>query len=305
MISSSESIRLPFASGPLAVALLLGCGPLAEAQFFVDDFETDSSALYTVVDDGAPDGTVTFGFDYVAAGLPLAPNSAVGTTRGLRMTANDTAGATDAFTAFRNVSLSGSYTLQVDVYVGVATGSGTTEHAHVGIGGDGTTFNQLFSPISGSGHYLAFDGDGGSSSDFRHYNPSQTAVPSGDATYLNDLMTTNSTGDTYQAIFPAGTWDFPGSPGNGWTTLTIDVSGGNVTYAFDGTPIIRTAAEQTDGFASLGYADLFNSVASPAGSAFVVYDNFSVIPEPSAAALAGAGLLLGLVVFGRRRRAHD
>ena len=70
----------------------------------------------------------------------------------------------------------------------------------------------------------------------------------------------------------------------------------NITYSVDGTPIIRTANEGSNGLVSVGYADLFDSV----GPHFVVFDNLSVevIPEPSSAAL------LGVAMFGllRRRR---
>ena len=53
-----------------------------------------------------------------------------------------------------------------------------------------------------------------------------------------------------------------------------------------------------DGFASLGYADVFTSVAST--PVFGIYDNFSVavVPEPASAAL----LMLSAVGFLRRRR---
>ena len=57
----------------LSVGLLAACGnSLSAALLISDDFEVDSSANYTVVDDGTPDGTVNFGYDYVAAGIPLA-----------------------------------------------------------------------------------------------------------------------------------------------------------------------------------------------------------------------------------------
>lgn len=273
----------------------------ARAAFISDDFEIDTSADYTVVHAGTPDGTTAFAFDYMGAGIPQAPNSAVGDRGGLRMTANDTTGATDAFTAFHNTAINSSnYRLQVDVYLGVTGTGGTTEHAHVGVAGDGVTFNQLFSPTSGSGHYLAFDGDGGSSSDYRHFKPSAGPVSSGDPSYLNSTNTTNSTGDTYQALFPSPPYDFAGSPGNAWTTLEINISGGLISYSLDGTPIIQDTVEANDGFVSLGYADLFTSLASPSQSQFVIFDNLLVVPEPASSSLLLLGTL-GLLAARRRR----
>lgn len=278
----------------LAAVVLALALPAARATIILDDFDTDTSANYAVVNDGTPDGSVTFAFDYSTLGIPSAPNSVGGTTSGLRITANDTAGATDAYTVFHNKAIVGrtSYRLSVDVYMGVTGTSGTTEHAHVGVAGDGTTFNSLFSPISGSGHFLAMTGEGGSSSDYRHFKPSVTSVPSGDPSYLNSDNTTNATGDTYQAIFPSPPFQFAGSPGNAWTTLEIDIAGGLITYSLDGTPIIQDAVEVTDGYVSLGHADLFTSVASPAQSQFVIYDNLQVVPEPATLGLIAVGALL-------------
>jgi hypothetical protein len=279
-----------FGAGLTAAAALLTAS--ASAQFITDDFETDTSANYTIVDPEPIDATASFAFDYVAAGIPLAPNSQAGDKGGLRFTANDTdPPAADTITAYHNTALSGftNYSLTVDFYMGVTGTSGTTEHMHVGVAGDGTTLNSLFNPISGSGHFIAITGEGGSASDYRHSTPSTLAVPSGDPTYLNSDNTTNASGDTYQSIFPDT--EFPGSPGNTWATLKIEIAGGLVTYSINGTPIIQTAAEATDGQISLGHGDLFSSVASPAQSQFVVYDNLVVTPEPGTLALLGLGLL--------------
>ncbi|QDS97239.1 PEP-CTERM sorting domain-containing protein [Adhaeretor mobilis] len=284
-----------------AVAL---SGTTASAQLISDAFEVDSSASYTVLDesnatsgDGTPDSTIDFAFDYIAAGIPLAPNSLAGDTGGLRMAVNETsndAGPADHITAFHNTVLSGSYSLQVDIYMGVESAGGTTEFSSAGIGSDALDFNSIFTPIAGDGHFLSMTGDGGSGSDYRHFVEG-TPVADGDASYRNDLNTTNAPGDTYQEIFPGG--DFPGSPGNRWTTLTINATSSKVSYLLDGTTIIVTDSADIDGQVSLGYGDMFSSV----GPHFVVFDNLIVseIPEPTSLALLGMGAL-GLLV--RRRQ---
>jgi len=274
-----------------------------------DNYEVDSSANYFILNDGnAPsgtgtaDGSVNFQFDYIAAGIPLAPRSTGGDRFGLRLTANDTDNGTgtveeDHTTVFHNTAVTGeTRRLRVDMYMNVDIGgSGTTEMAAVGVGSDGTDFNSIFTPIAGDGYFLSMTGDGGSSSDYRHFDQG-TPVNSGDASYLNSTNTTNATGDTYQSIFPGG--DFPGSPGNRWTTVDILVIGGEITYFLDGTPIIRTTAGDTSGYFSLSYADLFDSVASPFQAHYVVYDNLEVVPEPASMAL----LALGSLALVRRRR---
>lgn len=269
------------------------------ATLLSDNFEVDSSASYTLLDDGnapsgdgTPDSESDFNFDYIAAGIPLAPNSTAGDTGGLRFAANETgddAGAADHISAFHTTSVSAdAYVLTVDMYMSVdLTASGTTEFAKIGVASDASDFNSIFTPIAGVGHFLSMTGDGGSSSDFRHFTPGATSVPSGDSSYLNSTNTTNATGDTYQAIFQGG--DFPGSPGNRWTTVKVTVTPSSLTYSLDGTPIIRTATEASDGLVSLSYADVFGSV----GPHFVVYDNLNVteIPEPASLTMLALGLL--------------
>ncbi len=265
------------------------------AALIADDFEVDSSASYTVIEQGGPDSTIVFAYDYVTAGYALAPNSTAGDMSGLYMTVNNSLGASNTLTAFNNIVVTeAAYRMSVDIYMGVEGTAGTTEFATVGVAGDGATSNSIFTPISGTGHFLSITGEGGSSSDYRHFIEPGTPVNSGDPSYWNDLNTTNATGDTYQQIYPDT--DFPGSPGNSWTTLTIEVDPVNVTYYLDGVAIIRTPTIVSDGQVALGYHDAFSSVSD---AQFIIYDNLNVeaIPEPASLALMGLG---GLAMIRRR-----
>lgn len=272
--------------------LLASAGTLAastaSAQIIGDDFETDSSANYLVVDDSTPNGTQDFQFDYVAAGIPLAPRSNPGDTKGVKLTANDTGSAPDATTLFHVMPINELiYTVSVDVFNSYPTApgsSGTTEHAHVGVGGDGATFNQLFTPISGTGAYIAFTGDGGSGSDYRWFRDAantplgdtqNTTLPNDHPSYLGNGS--NGTGAFYQSLFPSPPSTAAGSPGNIWTTVTIVVDNGlgQISFFFDGTLTFQGEFDGLfTGLVSLGIADVFSSISGPEN--FVLYDNLEV-----------------------------
>jgi len=273
-----------------------------------DTFEINSQSSYTVVNDGTPNGTQTFAFDYLAAGIPLAPRSAPGAGKGLRLTANDSASQVDSWTVFHTTSvIAQRYRFEVDVFWNIGTvATATTEFAQIGVGGDGSTFNSIFTPISGSGSFIAFTGDGGSASDYRWHlgaaNGGTGTLPNTDPSYLGNGS--NNTNSFFQGLFPLNSRPVPavaGSPGNMWTTVSIDVDNDNktITYSFDGTKTFEGSfTGDMKGSISLGINDPFTSVDS--GNVFVVYDNLNVtvIPEPSSALL----LVLGALGFATRRR---
>lgn len=268
----------------VAFGLLAGSAP-GQSVFINDNFETDTSADYIITDDGSPDGTQVFAYDYIAAGIPLAPNSAPGDTGGLKLTANDTAGASDAWTLFHTNPITADfYVLSVDVWMNFGSGSGTTEYAEVGVGGDGVTYNSVFLPIEGSGAFIAFTGDGGSASDFRWFRAvpntpagetDNTTLPNSHPSYLGHGS--NGTGSFFQSLFPAPPSTVAGSPGNIWTTVTIEVDNvnGQISFYFDGQLTFQgDFANDFNGYASLSIADVFSSVST--ANNFTLYDNFRV-----------------------------
>ncbi|WP_428389046.1 PEP-CTERM sorting domain-containing protein [Mucisphaera sp.] len=285
----------------LAAALGLIASGSASAALITDNFEVDSSANYTVVSSDG-DNTSTFAFDYVAAGIPLAPRSNPGDTSGLKFTANDNDGSSSAITAFHNTAVAGApgYKVTVDVWMNFVGTSGTTEYANIGVSGDGATANSIFLPIAGSGMFHSFTGDGGSGSDHRWFldsaNGGPLTVPGSDPSYL--AGSANGTAALYQGIFPEPENTVAGSPGNNWVTVELTVNQGSVQVAYNGTTVIDGVyTGSLDGLMSLGYADVFSSVSLPEN--FGVYDNLvvEVVPEPASAALLG---LAGLALTRRR-----
>lgn len=278
-----------------------------------DGFETDSSADYTIATQAVSTGTVTFAFDYVAAGIPLAPRSSPGTSRGVKITVNEVideetgTGINDTKTLFHNTPIEASvYKLTVDVFMNFTGVSGTTEHAHVGVGGNGVTPNALFTPITGSGSFLAFTGDGGSASDYRWFlagaNGGPTTVPNSDPSYLGHGS--NNTGAFYTAFFPSPPSTVAGSPGNIWTTVEVlvDNVNGRIQYFMTNTEgtrelFIDNKPESLDppatgftgvlqGLVSIGLHDAFLSVA-PA-TVFTVFDNLVVEEVVTGATVEGS-----------------
>ena len=310
-----------------SVALAMACGSAASASLIVDNFEGSSASNYTVATEATPDGTSDFAFDYVAAGLPLAPNSAPGGGRGLRFTANTTVPTgIDAYTAFHNTFIdtinTPQYLVTVDVYMGFA-GTSTTEFAAVGVGGNGLVTNKVgpgTNPAtgqSGSGSFLSFSGDGAAARDYLWYLDTanggvgtvSAVTAAGPPTFtISPTYLAGGAGSElplYNSIFPGTTPINGGSPSNRWTTvgILVDQNLNQISYSIGGTIIVAgTFTGTMNGRVSLGYADLFPSVAP--GLVFGIFDNLSVtaVPEPSTFALL-APVAAGAWVVRRRRLA--
>lgn len=279
------SIRRPFllaAAGSLAVS-----AASAQSVLITDNFETNSVADYTLLDGGTLDGVQEFGFDYVAAGIPLAPRSSAGDTGGLFLSANTTAGGADSVTCAHNLPVNAdSYTVTVDAWMNFLPGSTTaTEYAYVGVGCNGIDYNRHRSPVSGSGAYLLFDSDGDSGTDFAWYRDvanlpagemDSEVLPSTHPSYLGNGS--NNSGAFFQTLFPSPPSTVAGAPGNIWTTVVVEVDNvaGQISFYFDGQLTYQgDFAGRLDGLVSLSIADVFSSVGTP--ESFLIFDNFEVV----------------------------
>ncbi|MEI9961815.1 MAG: immunoglobulin domain-containing protein [Limisphaerales bacterium] len=110
-----------------------------QATVFSDSFDSNTAANW-IVNKSSSDTAVAFNFDYSALGIPAAPHSSGGTTRGVQMKANLSAGAVSALSISPlNQNFTGDYRLHFDGWINIngpfpAGGAGSTEYLTAGIG---------------------------------------------------------------------------------------------------------------------------------------------------------------------------
>lgn len=309
-------IRLLLACLCAAVA----CTSVSHAALFSEDFDVDNSANWTVNDPALSDIIVDFNYDYSAIGVPAAPGGS--STRGLKMTANNTGGVFSGFSVSPNgQNFTGNYRVMFDMwqnYVGPVGpgGSGTTQLSTYGIG---TAGNVSFWPGAAVKESVGFATtlDGGSASDYRAYSSAgPTSYPAGDAVYLSTDKGINNSNAYYSvfgpqsapaaqvALFPGQTGSTdPGETAFTWRKVVIDVAGGFATWSIDGLPLASVDLSTVTlggGNIFFGHADTnAGSSADPNDSLLNVtlIDNVVVTPEPASLAL----VMLGAGVFLTRR----
>jgi hypothetical protein len=266
--------------------------PAYSAPLFSDNFDADTSASWNVNTSSA-DTSATFAFDYSTLGISASPNGG-GSTLGLRLAANIAEPtSTEAITLSpMGQSFSGTYQLSFDLWMNYTIGGDApTEYFTAGIGYDNTTVNH--GHVSGSGGWFGADGDGGSSRDYRAYkNATEQLAESGQfsAGITSDAQdSSNSYYDSFGNIdvtalslggSQMGTTQV-GSLGFEWHEIVITVDGVTALWEIDGIPIAELdptidIAFPLSGNISIGYMDIFSSVAAPSAFAFAVIDNVVV-----------------------------
>lgn len=310
-----------FAKCAVAGLFLMWPAGAGAAPLFSDDFELDTGPQYTVNQD--PDATVEFAWNYSLMGIPTAPNSAAGTTRGVKFQAND--GDATAAAAAINISptgrsFAGDYILRFDSWLNAngpfpGGGTGSTEFFTAGVGTDGTNVQK--SSGSADGAWFAADNEGNSSIDFRAYRnaslegPTSTAYAAPDSGTINRR---NANNPYYYGTFPGGQEapqfqqdNFPqqtgalkaGTLGFEWREVEVHKIGDDVSWFIDGLHI-ATLNDAAFGGENIfvGHWDVFASIADNAELSFGVIDNLrvEVVPEP------GTAMVMGIAVVGMLRR---
>jgi hypothetical protein len=321
-------------SATILFSATLSAGLVNGQILFQDNFDSLGGSPVTATAGGtfagysvsmsSTDNRVIFGYDYSLAslGIPSAPHSSGGSQIGARFDANlnlsviSSLVITPATTTFP-----GDFKINFDMWmnsVGAfpAGGTGSSENMTVGVGYNGTTFQNN---SSGSGVWFSGTGDGGFSGtsttpDYEArinatlQGPTSGVYAAGTATGASGSSVDNAN-VYYTSRFPGvpapAAQGQTGTPANGsllfaWHSVEVDRSGNTVTWWIDNNIIATVTdanATATDKI-SIGYWD--PAASKDAGNVYGIIDNLVVAaPEPGTGALA---LLGGLSWFMARRR---
>jgi hypothetical protein len=314
-----------FAASLAAVLALAGVS--FGAPLYVEDFETDQTANWTVNvgPAGATNDKAFVFFDYSLAGIPPAPGSAPSDhPHGLKLVANLNA-STPVVLSGVTASPTGKnfgplYKVKFDWWSNFngpapAGGSGSTQLATFGVETNGTT-NQI--PGLASSVWFAATGDGNSAADWRAYSSAAVAsYADGNAVYAP--ATTRNSSNAYYAGFGVNTAPaaqvtlFPqqtgttliGSSAWEWHQVVIDKTATNVTWTVDGLLIatVPLAGLTTNGKnIFFGQSDTNTTVSTDVNDEALIFnliDNVCVVPEPSSLVLWMA-VAVGALVSRRR-----
>ena len=275
--------------------------PATHPLLFADDFETDSSAQWSLfwgASNNIPDYTAQWNFDHTLLPntfngattlIPPAPNSPKGASHALRLSVNnnDTSASIAALNLYpKNQSFRDNFALKFDLWlnypgdVGGINSTGSTQHAIFGIDHLGTQPNWAApTAASSDGIWFGVDGEGGASRDYMAFVGNSSSRPTellGLA--ASGLAESNNSAPFYQALFPPNRFETAGAPGKNWVEVELRQTNNTIIWLLDGSVVAQrlNTSSFTAGTIMLGFMDTFNSIANPASDAFVLFDNVRV-----------------------------
>lgn len=269
---------------------------------FADDLDTDTSGNWTI-SRSSTDTRVTFNYDYAADGIPSAPHSTGGTTRGVKFEANMANGVAAALSMSpAGQSFGADYRLRFDMWINAngpfpLGGTGSSQYITAGVG---TTGGHVQWTGTGAvdGYWFAVDGEGqagdtSTTSDYGAYSNTTVQVAAS-GVYLAGTSS-NSRGNLnayYTTAFPAGQTPPPlqqtnyaqqtgalegGAVGFAWREVIIAKRGNIVEWSIDGVKLAAfTTASVTASNVFVGYWDPFTSVSDKTALSFGLVDNVRV-----------------------------
>ena len=289
--------------GAVSERVRLAVGPTYH-PVWSDALDTASSEGWTINRSSA-DTLATFGYNYAADGIPLAPNTTDGTRLGLKLGANRANGVAAALSLSpTGRSFTGDHRLRFDAWLNVngpfpAGGAGSTEFITAGIGTAGNRVQWIGTGSLADGHWFAFNGDGG---------VTDTTTSLGDyAAFTGDAIRAVGTGvyaagtdaaakgngHPYLVEAVPGQTQAPtiqrnahaqqtgnlraGAAGFDWHEVIVARTGNTVEWFLDGVRLARiTNAPVTAGNVFVGYWDPYASLTDNAAVSFGLIDNARV-----------------------------
>jgi hypothetical protein len=271
---------------------------------FGDDFDLNSSASWQVNRSSA-DTRVNFSFDYSSLGIPPAPRSTGGTTRGVQFMANLSNGIPAAASISPSGRLfSGDYRLRFDMWINAAGpfpagASGSNQFLSAGLASTGNKTEWVYPGASADGHWFAVDGGGGavtssmSPGDFVAYLGTNAISAASGGYWAGAEVSALGNGNSYYAAdFPGG--QSPpvvqqaaysqqsgalnvGTVGFVWNDVIISVQGDVVEWSINGLKIATlTNTPATAGNVTLGFWNPFPALADNPALNFGLIDNLRV-----------------------------
>ncbi|HTB84409.1 MAG TPA: GH25 family lysozyme [Candidatus Sulfotelmatobacter sp.] len=281
-----------------------------QTTVFSDNFDVNTATNWTL-NASSSDTAATFNYDYSAVGIPSAPNSTNGTTRGLRMQANLANGVVAALSLSpTNRSFSGDYRVHFDAWINVngplpGGGAGSTLFLTGGLGTSGTRTEWNGSGSTADGFYFACDGDGGvspsltgindytvltgttlqgSSSGYYLAGTDSTARGFANLYYQSAITNSHAPPTLQQEDYPSQSTNAldPGKFGFAWHDVLVSKRGSTVDWVIDG---IRFAVISNATFTAsnvfVGHWDGFASLSANNAINFSLVDNVRV-EQPAA-----------------------
>ena len=324
------TLKTPKSRAVAAVAFTLFSLSLRGQALFQDAFESNSSANYDLrvgyyTGTATNDYTLEWSYDYSALTfnrfasqtatpqtlpVPPAPNSAAGTSKGLKITVNKNDDEPGRFALSlypKTPAFSGDYVLKFDAFLNHAgyadSGVGTTEYLTFGLNHSGNLVN--WGVLSGSeqredfateavggtdsdGAWFGLVGDDGAARGLQAWE-GQAGQPSrfldGDAGGIpdrdgNGTPDVNGSEPYLRTAFPASRFEAAGVLGKRWVQVEVSQVGDVLTWRIDGRIVSRrtNTGPWKSGRVMIGYMDPFAGVAEVKGESWLLIDNLRVEP---------------------------
>ena len=262
---------------------------------FADDFDVNSSPNWRINQSALTNTRVTFAYNYSGYGIPPAPNSVGGTTKGLKFEANYTGAGVAALSLSPiGQSFGGNYRLHYDLWINAngpfpLGGNGSTQLQTAGLGTDGSRVE--WNTGTSDGVFFAIDGEGQASDtspDIRAY-VGTTLANTNSGVYVGGTNTSiRRCSDPYYAnVFPGGQTPpalqaqtgalEAGTVGFAWRDVVINKSGSTIEWFIDGLKIASvTNVSLAASNIFIGYWDPFASLSDNTNLSFGLVDNLRV-----------------------------